>query len=305
VAGCSIVSTPTAVLFPGQGVPLEGAGDEVARIRPDLLEAVIAAVGEDPFPRAAESTRFTQPAIVCSSLARWSRLGLPRPDAFFGHSLGEIVALAVSGTIDEPEALVLAAARGAAMADADPEKLGSMAAVRKGGIDAARELANAHGLVVACDNAPGQVIIAGRITGLDAAAEAAKATGNRVRRLDVAGAFHSPLMEPAIPRLQEAIDATTFREPHTTVWSAVTAQPIDDPRRRLIDSLTYPVLFRPGLLGLHAAGVRRFVDAGPGEVAAGLARKTFAEGFEGDAAVEVDVPSLVATGSATATGEDA
>jgi [acyl-carrier-protein] S-malonyltransferase len=288
------VSVRTAVLFPGQGVPLEGAGEEVARLRPDLLEFVIDAVGEDPFPRASESTRFTQPAIVCSSLARWSVLGLPNPDAFFGHSLGEIVALAVSGTISEREALVLAAARGAAMADADPERLGSMAAVRKGGIEAASELAAAHGLVVACDNAPGQIIIAGLITGLEAAGETAKASGNRVRLLDVAGAFHSPLMEPAIPRLQEAVDATTFREPHTTVWSAVTATPMDDPPRRLIDSLTHPVLFRPGLLGLHAAGVRRFVDAGPGDIAAGLARRTFKEA-EGDDAVEVEVPDAPET----------
>ncbi|CAB4925529.1 unannotated protein [freshwater metagenome] len=299
------MSVRTAVLFPGQGVPLEGAGEEVARLRPDLLEAVVEAVGEDPFPRAAESTRFTQPAIVCSSLARWSALGLDHPDAFFGHSLGEIVALAVAGAIDEREALVLAAARGRAMADADPQKLGSMAAVRKGGLAAATELAEQHGLVVACDNAPGQVIIAGLITGLDAAAETAKASGNRVRRLDVAGAFHSPLMEPAIPGLQEAIDATTFRAPHTTVWSAVTAAPIDDPPRRLIDSLTHPVLFRPGLLGLHAAGVRRFVDAGPGEIAAGLARKTFADAEAGDV-VEVEVPGIpAAQGSGSTTGDDA
>ncbi len=299
------MSVRTAVLFPGQGVPLEGAGEEVSRLRPDLLEAVIDAVGEDPFPRASESTRFTQPAIVCSSLARWSRLGLPDPDAFFGHSLGEIVALAVAGAIDEGEALVLAAARGRAMADADPEMLGSMAAVRKGGIEAATALAEEHGLVVACDNAPGQVIIAGRITGLDAAAETAKANGNRVRRLDVAGAFHSPLMEPAIPGLQAAIDETTFREPRVTVWSAVTAAPIDDPPRRLIDSLTHPVLFRPGLLGLRADGIARFVDAGPGAVAAGLARKTFADEIEaGD--VEVDVPGIpAAEGSAVATGDDA
>jgi malonyl CoA-acyl carrier protein transacylase len=303
--GSAAVSARTAVLFPGQGVPLEGAGEEVARLRPDLHAAVVEAVGEDPFPRASESTRFTQPAIVCSSLARWSALGLPNPDAFFGHSLGEIVALAVSGTIDEHEALVLAAARGKAMADADPERLGSMAAVRKGGIAAATELAEQHGLVVACDNAPGQVIIAGLITGLDAAAETAKAAGNRVRKLDVAGAFHSPLMEPAVAGLQAAIDATTFREPHTTVWSAVTAAPIDDPPRRLIDSLTHPVLFRPGLLGLHATGVRRFVDAGPGEVAAGLARKTFADAESTDV-VEVLVPEIPAgQRSAAATGDDA
>jgi malonyl CoA-acyl carrier protein transacylase len=264
---------------------------------------VTEAVGEDPFPRAAESTRFTQPAIVCSSLARWSALGLPAPDAFFGHSLGEIVALAVSGAIDEREALVLAAARGAAMADADPERLGSMAAVKKGGIEAARALADAHGLVVACDNAPGQVILAGTIAGLDAAGETAKASGNRVRRLDVAGAFHSPLMEPAIPGLQAAIDRTTFREPHTAVWSAVTAAPMDDPPRRLIESLTHPVLFRPGLLALHAEGFRRFVDAGPGDIAAGLARRTFAD-LEGDDAVRIEVPETADTEPAVASGDD-
>ncbi len=283
---------------------MEGAGDEVARLRPDLFEAVVAAVGEDPFPKTAESTRFTQPAIVCSSLARLSALELDEPVAYFGHSLGEIVALAAGGAITEQEAIVLAAARGAAMADADPQKLGSMAAVRKADVDEARALAEEHGLVVACDNAPGQVIIAGRIDGLDAAAETAKSRGSRVRRLDVAGAFHSPLMEPAIPGLQAAVDRTSFRDATTTVWSAVTAAPIDDVPRRLIDSLTNPVLFRPGLLALHASGVRRFVDVGPGDVAAGLARRTF-DGFEGDDAVEILVPALPTVGTVESTRDNA
>jgi [acyl-carrier-protein] S-malonyltransferase len=291
------VNVPTAILFPGQGTPMEGTGDEVARLRPDLFEAVVAAVGEDPFPKTAESTRFTQPAIVCSSLARLSALELDEPVAYFGHSLGEIVALAAGGVISEQDAIALAAARGAAMADADPEMLGSMAAVRKADVDEARALAEEHGLVVACDNAPGQVIIAGRIDALDVAAETAKSRGSRIRRLDVAGAFHSPLMEPAIAGLQAAVDRTTFSPATTTVWSAVTAAPIDDVPRRLIDSLTSPVLFRPGLLALHAAGVRRFVDVGPGDVAAGLARRTFAEGFEGDDAVEILVPALPTAGA--------
>ncbi|MGE4428459.1 MAG: ACP S-malonyltransferase [Solirubrobacteraceae bacterium] len=285
------MSAKTVILLPGQGTPMDGAGDEVRRLRPDLFDAVVEAVGEDPFPRVAESTRFAQPAIVAASLARHSALAPLGADAVFGHSLGEIVALAIGGAIDEVGALRLAAARGAAMADADPDRLGSMAALRKGGIDAARELADAHGLVVACDNAPGQVILAGAITGLDAAADAAKAAGNRLRRLDVAGAFHSPLMEPAIAGLQAAIDATTFAAPHTPVWSAVTAAPAEDPRRHLIDGLTNPVLFRPGLLALHAAGLRRFVDVGPGDVVAGLARRTFAElPDEGPDAVAIEVP---------------
>jgi [acyl-carrier-protein] S-malonyltransferase len=279
---------------------MEGAGDEVARLRPDLLDAVVAAVGEDPFPKTAESTRFAQPAIVCSSLARLSALDLEAPVAYFGHSLGEIVALAAGGVITEHEAIVLAAARGAAMADADPDMLGSMAAVRKADVDEARALAEQHGLVVACDNAPGQVIIAGRIDALDAAAETAKSRGSRVRRLDVAGAFHSPLMEPAIPRLQVAVDQTRFRPATTPVWSAVTAAPIDDVPRRLIDSLTNPVLFRPGLLALHAAGVRRFVDVGPGDVAAGLARRT----FDGDDAVEIVVPELPTADAVEATRDN-
>lgn len=299
------MSVPTAILLPGQGTPMEGAGDEVARLRPDLLEAVIAAVGEDPFPRTGESTRFAQPAIVASSLARYSALGLPRPDAIFGHSLGEIVALALGGVITEGEALRLAAARGAAMADADPERIGSMAALRKGGIEAAQELAAAHDLVVACDNAPGQVILAGRIVDLDAAAETAKASGNRVRRLDVAGAFHSPLMVPATAGLQAAIDGIDFRPPHTPVWSAVTATPATDPAQHLIDGLTSPVLFRPGLLALHAAGIRRFVDVGPGDVVAGLARRTFPEAeFAGADAVVVEAPSPVGDEVAAAIGDD-
>lgn len=298
------MNVPTAILFPGQGTPMEGAGDEVARLRPDLFDAVVAAVGEDPFPKTAESTRFTQPAIVCSSLARLSALDLDAPAAYFGHSLGEIVALAAGGAISEQDAITLAAARGAAMADADPEMVGSMAAIRKADLDEARALAAEHGLVVACDNAPGQVILAGRIDALDAAAETAKRRGSRIRRLDVAGAFHSPLMEPAIPRLQAAVDRTAFRAPSIPVWSAVTAAPIDDIPRRLIESLTSPVLFRPGLLALHASGVRRFVDVGPGDVAAGLARRTFADGFEGDDAVEIVVPELPTVGTVEATRDN-
>ncbi|MBA3326763.1 MAG: ACP S-malonyltransferase, partial [Solirubrobacterales bacterium] len=111
-------STPTAVVFPGQGSQVPGMRDLVAAARPDLLEAVIDLVGEDPFPRIDDCTRFAQPAILCTSLAGWTRLcGQVDPAVLAGHSLGELSALAAAGALDEHDALRLVVLRGRLMAE--------------------------------------------------------------------------------------------------------------------------------------------------------------------------------------------
>src|SRR6201986_671198 len=101
--------SPTAILSPGQGSQTPVMRELVERVRPDLLELVAEAVGEDPFPRADEGTNFAQPAIFCASLAGWRALGRPREAFMAGHSLGELGALVAAGTLDERAGLELVA----------------------------------------------------------------------------------------------------------------------------------------------------------------------------------------------------
>src|ERR1700761_7742866 len=111
-------ASPTAILFPGQGSQTPEMRDLVQRVRPDLLELVTEAVGEDPFPRADEGTNFAQPAIFCASLAGWAAIGRPAAELMAGHSLGELGALVAAGALDEAEAVKLVALRGRLMHEA-------------------------------------------------------------------------------------------------------------------------------------------------------------------------------------------
>src|SRR3954454_6445480 len=103
---------PTAILFPGQGSQQPDMRDQVVAVRPDLVDLATEAVGEDPFPRADEDTRFAQPAILVASLATWSQLEVADATAVAGHSLGELSALAAAGVLTEADAVRLAALRG-------------------------------------------------------------------------------------------------------------------------------------------------------------------------------------------------
>jgi acyl transferase domain-containing protein len=261
---------PTAVLFPGQGAQVPDLRERVAAARPDLLERCIALVGEDPFPRITESTRFAQPAILCGSLAAGVALDADVV-AVAGHSLGELAALVAAGALDEDDALALVVERGRLMAEAGG---GTMLALL--GADPARAtaIALAHGVVVANDNAPGQVVLSGDEERLKAVRRDAKAEGLRSLPLGVAGAFHSPAMEPAVEPFRAALAGVAFRAPRVPVVSGLTARPMEDPRADLADALTGAVHFRGVLERLWADGARTFVDAGPGTVIAGLVRRT-------------------------------
>src|SRR5919109_3899520 len=160
VVRVSLITDPAApvALFPGQGSQTPEMRDLVADRSPDLLERCIALVGEDPFPRAGESTRFQQPAIFCASLAGWDALGLEAA-AGAAHSLGELAALAAAGVIERDDALRLVVLRGKLMAEAD--KVGSMIALIGATDEETRAIADQAGVTVANDNAPGQVILSG------------------------------------------------------------------------------------------------------------------------------------------------
>src|SRR4051812_24880343 len=149
---------PTAILFPGQGSQTPEMRDRVAAVRPDLLDLTIEAVGEDPFPRADEDTRFAQPAILAASLAGWTAMHEDigeQPTALAGHSLGELTALAVAQAISERDALRLAALRGRLMSESGARRGdGTMLAALGGGDQTAMRVAHQHRGTLAHHNPP-------------------------------------------------------------------------------------------------------------------------------------------------------
>ncbi|HEY3943671.1 MAG TPA: ACP S-malonyltransferase [Solirubrobacteraceae bacterium] len=262
----------TAILFPGQGSQTGGMREEVERVRPDLLASAVEAVGEDPFARVDDGTQFAQPAIFCASLAGWEELGRPEGDYMAGHSLGELGALVAAGAVSEQDGLELVVLRGALMGQA--AEGGMVALMGAGAADHAHELAEAHGLTVANDNSPQQVVLSGPRRSLPTAAQAARELGLRAMELDVTGAFHSPLMAPAAPKFEAALARVNFSNPRVPVLTAVTAEPFDDIPLRLAQALTRPVRWRETMLALREHGVERFVEVGPGRVLTGLAKRT-------------------------------
>lgn len=270
----------TAILFPGQGSQTPEMRQLVADVRPDLLQRVAAAVGEDPFVRAEEGTQFAQPAIFCASLAGWEALGRPRGEFLAGHSLGEVGALVAAGCLAEDDGLRLVALRGRLMQEAGEQAGdgGMLALIGAGAAEHATELAERHGLAVANDNAPQQVVLSGARAALPAAAESAKELGLRARELAVTGAFHSPMMASAVPQFAAALEQVRVAPARgATVLSAVTAEPFEDVRAQLVAALTSPVRWRETLLALHARGVERYVEVGPGKVLTGLAKRTLSD----------------------------
>jgi [acyl-carrier-protein] S-malonyltransferase len=272
-----------AVLFPGQGSQTPEMRDQVARLAPDLLERVTELVGEDPFPRVEESTRFAQPAIFCASITAYDALDL-QPGVAAGHSLGELAALAAAGVLERDDALELVVLRGRLMAEADDT--GSMLALVGATEGEAREIAEHAGVTVANDNAPGQVVLSGTRDALARAEEDARDHGRRALKLNVAGAFHSPLMEPAVEPFKEALAETTIGEPRFAVVSCASTQPFTDVRAELAAALTSPVRWRETMLALQAEGCTRYVEVGPGKVLARLGKRILTDG------PKVETPSL-------------
>lgn len=265
----------TAILFPGQGSQTPEMRDLVAQLRPDLLELALEIVGDDPFELVDHGTNYAQPAIFCASLAGWEALGRPKGEYMAGHSLGELGALVAAGALRERDGLELVALRGRLMSEAGEG--GMLALIGEGAAEQAFELAERHGLAVANDNAPQQVVLSGASAAIPAAAQAAKELGLRARELPVTGAFHSPMMAAAAPEFAAALQRVDVATPRVTVLSAVTAEPFVDVREQLVAALTSPVRWRETLLALHARGVERFVEVGPGKVLTGLAKRTLSE----------------------------
>jgi [acyl-carrier-protein] S-malonyltransferase len=278
-----------AMLFPGQGSQTADMREQVERGRPDLLELARSEVSPDLFERAADGTRWAQPAIFCAALAGYELLK-PRhaADLMAGHSLGEITALVAAEAIDTADGLRLVAARGRLMQEAAEQTGdGGMLAVRVRERAPVEEVASETGLSLANDNAPDQLVLSGPIAALDQAELLLRERKVRAKRLPVAGAFHSPLMEPAVDPFRELVARIEVREPRVPVLSCVTAAPFDSVRDQLVEALTSPVRWT-GVLGtLRELGAIRYVETGPGRVLTNLVRKTL-NGVEAEAPLAME-----------------
>lgn len=275
----------TALLFPGQGS--HAAGMETPWRDGEVIRSGIEILGQDPFDRLDEGTRFQQPALFLCGLAALEAEGGARGAgalseaaeaagavAAAGHSLGEYAALAAAGALDFEDALRLVALRGDAMARAGETAPGGMLAFLGAADGDVRELALRHALTVANDNAPGQLVLSGPLDAIAAAEAEAGERRLRARRLDVSGAFHSPLMAPAAEELAAALAKVEVRSPLFPVYSNGTATPFEDVRAELAANVLRTVRWRETLLALRARGVERFVTLGPDKVLNGLLKRT-------------------------------
>lgn len=228
------------------------------------------------------ATKNAQPAILTHSVAVLrvvsDRLGPVAMAA--GHSLGEFSAHVAAGTLSFPDALAAVRLRGDLMFEAGEERQGTMAAVL-GLDDQALEEACAGvdaGICVPANfNSGGQIVISGDVAGVEQGTERLKEAGaKRVVPLNVSGAFHSPLMEPAAAGLREMLESLDFQDPAYPVVSNVTAAPVasgEEARSRLVEQLTSPVRWAASVAAMVEAGADRFLELGPDKVLCGLNRR--------------------------------
>jgi len=263
------------------------ARDVFARASEVLGFDLLKLCGEGPAEKLTR-TDICQPAILATSAAclaaleEEGRIDLSQVHVALGLSLGEYTALFAAGVLGLEDAVRLVRLRGSAMQEASDKTPSGMTSVIGISADEAAEVcaeATKEGgvCVVANLNSPGQVVLSGDKQALDRAEAAAAARGfRRSVRLDVAGAFHSPLMEPARAKLEQAIASTEFRKPRFPVIGNVDGNPATDPKAlkaNLVKQLTSPVLFEASLRRAIADGASKFVELSPGRVLCGLVKK--------------------------------
>lgn len=227
-------------------------------------------------------TEHCQPALYVTSLAALSALESERkaplqPAGAAGLSLGEYTALASAGAVSFADGLRLVRLRGQAMEEAAKTHPGTMASVLGLELELLEAVCAETGAQVANLNSPGQIVISGDLSSVEAASVKAKEKGaKRVIPLEVGGAFHSRCMQPAAVRLQEALGSVEVRSPSFPVLSNVTGRPHGGPaeiRRLLVDQLTQPVQWVACMQALTALGIRAGLEVGSGSVLKGLFRK--------------------------------
>ncbi len=305
------------LLFPGQGSQVPGMGKDLAgtfSVAREVFEAADAAVGAPLsalcFDGPAEEltrTHNAQPALLAHGAAVWAvvrdAMG-PRVVAAAGHSLGEFTAYHAGDALSLSDAVRLVRRRGELMYQAGERRPGAMAAILGELTSPIEEICTAAadaGVVVPANfNSPGQVVISGEAAGVERAMALAKEAGaKRAMRLNVSGAFHSPLMAEAARGLEEALDLAPFADPKFPVYSNVSAQPIGDAalaRRALVEQLTAPVQWMREIQAITALHPEALcVEMGPGSVLKGLVKKIAPAASVVTCGTAADVDALLST----------
>nr|WP_294948014.1 ACP S-malonyltransferase [uncultured Mucilaginibacter sp.] len=278
-----------AYIFPGQGAQFPGMGkdlyeqSEQAKELFDKANEILGFRITDVMFEGTEDdlkqTNVTQPAIFLHSVIMAKVMAGFEPEMVAGHSLGEFSSLVATGALSFEDGLRLVAARANAMQKACEIQPGTMAAILALDDFTVEDICHQVSDVVvpANYNCPGQLVISGSIAGIDAACEKMLAAGaKRALKLNVGGAFHSPLMEAARVELQDAILATEFKTPICPVYQNIDAKPytdVEEIKRNLIAQLTGPVRWTQTVEQMLRDGATSFTEVGPGKVLQGLVKK--------------------------------
>lgn len=279
-----------AFVFPGQGAQFTGMGKDIYEANPiakkifDHADKILGfSISQVMFQGSADElkqTKVTQPAVFIHSVAIALSQNVHVPQMVAGHSLGEFSSLVANQALTFEDALRLVSKRALAMQKACEINPSTMAAIL--GLDdlVVEEICATikEEIVVAANyNCPGQLVISGSMKGIEIACEKLKAAGaKRAMPLQVGGAFHSPLMEPAREELASAIESTKFNTPICPVYQNINGLPSSDTsviKKNLISQLTAPVRWTQSVQTMVKDGATTFIECGPGKVLQGLVKK--------------------------------
>ncbi|HFU4202723.1 TPA: ACP S-malonyltransferase [Streptococcus suis] len=282
--------TKTAFLFAGQGAQTLGMARDLYDTYPIVKETYDQAsqiLGYDlrdlidNQEDKLNQTRFTQPAILTTSLAIYRLLAEEaiKPDMVAGLSLGEYAALVASGALAFEDGLALIAKRGEYMETAAPAGTGKMVAVLNADVNLIEEVCSSvtSGIVSPANyNTPAQIVIGGEVAAVDEAVEALKAAGvKRMIPLNVSGPFHTALLRPASEKLAQALEAVEFSDFQVELVGNTEAKIMkkEDIKSLLTRQVMEPVRFYESIATMQAAGVTKFIEIGPGKVLSGFIKK--------------------------------
>lgn len=268
-----------AYVFPGQAAQFVGMGKDLYETSTiakktfedanDLLGYRLSDVMFNGTEDDLKETKITQPAVYLHSVVKYLMAAdQPQPEMVAGHSLGEFSALVAAGAMDWKDGLRLVQQRAEAMQKACEANPGTMAAIVGMEDEIVEKICAAVGpeVVPANYNCPGQLVISGSLSGIETAvARLTEAGAKRAIILNVGGAFHSPLMQPAKDSLQTAIEATTLKLPHCPIYQNVSALPVTDPeliKANLIEQLTSPVRWTQIMQNMIGDGASEFYEVG-------------------------------------------